>query len=492
MTAINPNTPVLVGVGLVMQHEDDPLKAKEPIALMIDAAKAAGADAGSAEALTGVERILVPVGRWRYRNPGKLIGDAIGAPDATSISALPGVSQQTIISDACTQIAQGEITKALVVGGEAGHRLLRARIEGVKVEDTESTDLADIVLKPHEEMLPDYEKNTGLGQMPVGYYAIIDSALRHERGRGVDEHRDYLASLYSRFSDVAANNPQAWSRQHVDSDFIREHSGKNSMLAFPYTKLHNSQWNIDQGSALLFCSAGEAERLGVPRENWVFPQVFTEANHMVNLTARNQLHRCLGAEAAGRAAFEAASKTPEDLDFLELYSCFPVAVEAYAREAGIPEGIDWSFTGAMPFAGGPFNSFVLHTTAQLAEHIRSKPGSLGMVTTVSGVLTKQGFALWGADPNPNGYQFIDVTPQVEAVANPKEVVPDYGGPATIAGYTVMYERKEPHRGVAVVDLPDGRRSIAYTDDEQVMSTMEREEFCGRDVTVAHGRFALAR
>ncbi len=179
---IDPNTPVLVGVGLIQQKEEDPRKAKEPVALMIDAAKAAGADAGPADLLTELENIYVPVGRWRYRNPGKLIAEGIGAQKVKSISALPGVSQQTIISDACTSIARAEISKAMVVGGEAGYRLLRAGIEGIDLEDTVSTDLADVVLKPHEEMQPDYEKDSGLGRMPVGYYAIIDNAFRHAPG----------------------------------------------------------------------------------------------------------------------------------------------------------------------------------------------------------------------------------------------------------------------------------------------------------------------
>ncbi len=489
--SIDPNTPVLVGVGLIQQKEEDPTKAKEPIALMIEAAAAAGDDAGASELLTELENIYVPVGRWRYRNPGKLIGDGIGAGTVKSISALPGVSQQTIISDACTSIASGEICKAMVVGGEAGYRLLRAQIEGVKLEDTVSTELADIVLKPHDEMQPDYEKDSGLGQMPVGYYAIIDNAFRHAQGQTIDERRDQMAELYSRFSEIAADNPQGWNDKPFAADFIREHSSKNSMLAFPYTKLHNSSWNIDQASALLFCSVAEAERLGVPREKWVFSQVFTEANHMINLTARDELHRCPGAELAGRAAFRAADMKPEELDFLELYTCFPIAQDVYAAEAEIPRDIDWSFTGAMPFAGGPFNSFVLHATGQLAEHIRSKSGSRGMVTTVSGVLTKQGFAIWGGEPSPNGYQFIDVTEDVEKAARRRDVVPDYSGQATVAGYTVMYERKEPKRGIVIVDLPDNRRSIAHTEDPQDMATMEAEEICGRRIQMRDGQFRFA-
>jgi acetyl-CoA C-acetyltransferase len=487
---MDTHTPVLVGVGLVSQREEDPLRAKEPITLMIDAAMSAAHDSGAQNALAQIERIYVPVGRWSYQNPGKLIGTAVGAADAVSISAYPGVSQQTIISDACSRIANGEIAKAMVIGGEAGYRLLRAKIEGIQLEDTESTDPADVVLTPSDEMAPDYEQRSGLGFMPVGYYAIMESAFRYAKGLDIATHRDRVAAMYSRFSEIASHNPHAWNREHIAAETIRDGSRRNAMLAFPYTKLHNASWNVDQASALLLCSVEQAKKMNVPRSQWVFPQVFTESNHMMTVTARAELHKCPGAELAGRAAFEASNTSPEQLDFLELYSCFPLAVEVYASELGIPETMDWSFTGGMPFAGGPFNNFVLHSVGQIAEHIRRKPNSLGMVTTVSGYLTKQGFAIWGSNPNQNGYQFVDVTKTVAEVTKRRDVNPDYEGPARIAGYTVMYNRNEPQRGVAVVDLPDNLRSIAYTDDIKLMDAMEREEFCGTVVNVRDGRFTV--
>ncbi|MDP6377836.1 MAG: hypothetical protein QF921_10335 [Pseudomonadales bacterium] len=482
--------PVLVGVGLTTQREPNVINAREPLALMIDAANAAGDDGGNAGLLRDIERILVPVGRWQYRNPGRLIGDAIGASHVESISALPGVSQQTVMSDACNAIASGEISCALVIGGEAGYRLQRAKAEGVRLEATQCEDLADVVMKPHDEMQPDYEVNSGLGYMPVGYYAIIDSAFRHRHGFTTGAYRDLLAERYSAFSKIASQNPHAWDREHVAAEQIRNASRTNPMLAFPYTKLHNSQWNVDQASALLFCSADKARQMGVPRDRWVFPQVFTESNHMLNITARGRLDRCVGAEYAGRAAFEAAAIQPAELDFLELYSCFPVAVESFAAEIGALEHIAWSFTGAMPFAGGPLNNFVLHAVGQLVRHLRNKPHSRGMVTTVSGLLTKQGFGIWGTDPNPNGYQFVDVTDAVAAATDERVVVPNYVGAATVAGYTVLYDREGPQRSVAIVDLPDGKRSIAHTDDVGLMTTMQSEEFCGMTVQIAGGRFSV--
>ena len=488
---MHPHTPVLVGVGLVMQREEDPEQAREPLALMIDAARAAGTDCGQRALLAEIERIAVPVGRWSYRNPGRLIGAALGATRTTSISAVPGVSQQTLLSDACSAIARGDLSTAMVIGGEAGYRLQCARRAGIELNDTVSTDLPDLEMTPHDDMLPDYEQATGLGSMPVGYYAIVDSAFRHARGFSTGAYRDRIADRYSRFSAVAATNPHAWLRRHISAAEIRDSSANNPMLAFPYTKLHNSQWSVDQASALLFCSVEKAQQLGIARERWVFPQVFTEANHMVNITARGALDRCVGAELAGRAAFTQAGCTPDELDFLELYSCFPVAVESYAHELGIPESIDWTSTGAMPFAGGPFNSFVLHTVGQMAARIRAQPHSRGMVTTVSGIITKQGFGIWGADPNPHGYEFVDVTRDVVAATDEREVVADYHGAATVAGYTVLYDRAGPQRGVVVVDLPAGKRSIASTDDPRVMTHMITTEFCGANVNLHSGRFEYA-
>ncbi len=487
---MDSNTPVLIGVGLISQREEDPLRAKEPIALMIDAAMSAGKDSGARDILTQIKRIYVPIGRWSYQNPGKLIGNALGAPDVVSITAFPGVSQQTIISDACSRIANGEISTAMVVGGEAGYRILRAKIEGIALNDTESADPPDVFLTPSDDLAPEYEQHTGLGMMPVGYYAIMESALRYAKGFDNDTHRDRVAAMYSRFSEIASHNPHAWNREHIDAETIRNSSRRNPMLAFPYTKLHNSSWNVDQASALLLCSVEQAEKFNVPRSQWVFPQAFTESNHMTTMTERDELHRCPGAELAGRAVFEAASITPEQVNFLELYSCFPLAVEVYADELGIPETKDWCFTGAMPFAGGPLNNFVLHSVGQVAEHIRRTPNSIGLVTTVSGYLTKQGFAIWGSNPNPNGYQFIDVTEKVAEVTKCKDVNPDYEGPAQVAGYTVMYTKNEPQRGIAVVDLPDNQRSICYTEDSNAMNYMEKEEFCGRNINIKERRFSI--
>ncbi len=482
------NTPVLVGVGLISQHEDDPLEAAEPIELMIDAALAAGADAGAPDLLKNVERILVPVGRWKYPNPAGLIASAIDAPRATTVSVHAGISQQTVLSDAASAIAEGSITSALIVGGEAGYRMARAKAAGVELADNADTDPPS---EPDEVFTPEYsgildaaEQASGLGFMPVGYYAILETAWRYARGLSLSDHEQLMAQRYARFSQTAADSPHGWDGEVVSSHDI----ATAQLLAYPYRKHHVSNWSVDQASALLMCSEAEADRLGVAPDKRIYPQAFTEANHAVVVSARGELDRSRGAEIAGQAALVAAHCGPDDLDFVELYTCFPIAVAIFVEALGLNPERNLSFSGAMPFGGGPFNNFVLHCTAQLAEHLRETPDSRGIISAVSGFLTKQGFAIWGTQPNPDGYQFIDVTERAAAVTITKPLVPDYSGSATVAGYTVLHDRSGPTTAIIVADTPEDSRTIAASDDPALLARLETEEFCGHEVTIEAGHF----
>ena len=118
-----------------MQREEDFALAREPIDLMIEAVRRAGTAAGGLHPLAAVQRIAVPKGRWRYRNPAGEIARSIGADAATSVLASVGVLQQSLVGDACSRIAAGEIDSALVVGADAGYRMLRAKIAGQRATE---------------------------------------------------------------------------------------------------------------------------------------------------------------------------------------------------------------------------------------------------------------------------------------------------------------------------------------------------------------------
>ncbi len=40
----------------------------------------------------------------------------------------------------------------------------------------------------------------------MGYYAIMDSALRYRQGLTVDQLRDQMAAMFARFSEIAVDN----------------------------------------------------------------------------------------------------------------------------------------------------------------------------------------------------------------------------------------------------------------------------------------------
>lgn len=483
------NAPVLVGVAAVMQKLDDHVAAKEPIALMEQALREAATDAGSDALLQRAEQILVPASLYGYSDPGRLLADAIGARGAETLLAELGVSQQHIIDIACQRIQDGEIQVALVVGGEARYRGIVASKAGAEASLTAQVDVEpDVTLKPEDELWSEVESATGLG-MPVGYYAIMDSALRFNQGLSVDEHRDQMAAMYAQLSEVAAANDDAWSSDAVTADFIREHSPKNRMLAFPYTKLHNSQWNVDQAGALILCSAGLARELGVAEDKWVFPRASAESNFMSVVASRKALGGCAGFRLAGEAVQELAGVSFDDLHLCELYSCFPFAVRAQIEEMGIAADANISVTGGMTFGGGPLNNFVFQATVKMAQLLREQPGEIGLVTTVSGMLTKQACALWSCEYGTRGWAMADVTDAVREATELCELVAHAEGEAVVAGYTVLYQGDTPWRAVAVFDLPDGRRTAAYSEDEAIIRAMQGDECCGSTYTLAAGQFA---
>ena len=492
MIDINPDTPVLVGVAAVQRKYDsaDWAQGEEALKLMELALRDAAEDAGAPALLAKADEIMVPQGIWKYSDPARLLANTSGATKAGTVLAELGILQQSLITRACQRIGNGEAEVVLVVGAEAKYRALCAKISGHQAQETvQSDDSPDILMKPDAELWSEIESAAGLG-MPVGYYAIMDSAARYKNGQGVGAHRDEMAQMYARFSEIAALNPDAWADEKVDASFIRQHSSANRMLAYPYTKLHNSQWNVDQGAGLIFCSAKVATQLGVERSKWVFPRASTEANFMSVVAARKELGANHGFRVAGRVASELAGVNFQNLKLREIYSCFPAAVRVQLDEFGMVNDGGLTVTGAMTFGGGPLNNFVFQATVKMAQLLRAQPDEVGLVTSVSGMLTKQACALWSAYPGEAPWAFSDVTAEVSRSSPLCDLIADYSGPGVVAGYTVLFQGDDPWRGVAVFDLPGGKRTVAYTQSTELMEQLMGEEQCGKQFLLDKGQFAL--
>jgi acetyl-CoA C-acetyltransferase len=491
---LDPRTPVLVGAGVAQQRSDDPAEAEEAVALMTTAIERAGEDAHAPALLAQAGVVYVPRGTWRYADPGRIVAERVGA-EARSVIAELGVLQSTPFTRACRAIASGELDVALVVGGEAKFRDLRGRITGVTPADTVQRDdvAPDEHIRPADEIIPAPERAAGFMSAPL-MYSALETALRAATGETVAEKARATAELWAGFSRVAAANPDAWRRDPVTPEFLEHPSAKNPMLAAPYTKWHCSQWNVDQAAGFVLCSAGAADRAGVPEDRRVYPLAMAESNHMLAVSRRAEMHAAPAPRIGGARVSDLTGIDVTAADFVDLYSCFPVAVRIQARELGLPtddpDGRPLSVGGGMTFGGGPLNNATFQALARMVTLLREQPGSTGLLTFISGIITKHGTSLWSTTPPERGFGFVDISGDVAAATPELDVVGDHHGTATIAGYTVAHEGGEPQYATIVATTPAGTRVVARNDDRELAADMAREEWCGRDVTADGDRFSV--
>lgn len=480
---MDPRTPILVGAAAVQQRLEDPNQAREALDLMGDAVVAAGEDSGCPEILSRVGWIACPRGFWDYADPGRALAERIGAPGAHSIMAEIGVLQTTTFGGAGRAIAEGRADVCLIAGGESKFRSLRGQILGAETPFRPAPGEPDETWRPQEDIMHPIELQLNLA-MPVKQYALIENALRIAEGQGVEEHRQEVAELYAGMSQVAAANPDAWSREALRPDAIREAGGGNRMLAFPYTKHHNSQWNVDQAGALILCAAETADALGIPADKRVVLRAVAESNFMLPLGLRAEVHRSAGFAAAGRAAFESAGLEPASVNHRELYSCFPSAVRLQQRELEVPRDLPVTVTGGMAAAGGPLNNFVLQAAVRMAQVLRNDPGSVGMVNAVSGILTKQGVSLWSTEAGP-AFTHSDVSQEADEGTKRVELVETASQEARVLSTTVEFDREGPERGVVLAEVQPGQHALAISTDRDLAAALTQQDLGNQSVKL-HG------
>jgi acetyl-CoA C-acetyltransferase len=461
--------------------------------LMTDAVRAAAVDAGAPALLTSVDCVVVPQGSWSLTDPGRTVARRIGSPGARTVLCQLGVSQQEAINGALAAVAAGHDETVVVVGGEAR---LWARGGGIE-SDEERRQPDEVLMRPPEIVAP-IEQAAGMVLPPVQQYALIENALGAAEHMGADELRDEIASLWARFNAVAGDNPVAAFPEPRSAAEIATPGPRNRLLAYPYNRWHASQWTVDQSSALVICSAERARRAGVPAERWLFPHVALHCSGAVTLTARRRLWAWPAMAVLGAAAERHVGRPLRELHLAEVYSCFPAAVRVQQHELGLPRSGTPTLTGGMTFAGGPFNHFVLQSLLTLGQRLRDEPDELGLVTTVSGMLSKSGLALWSATPpSPaDGTLLADLAPEAAAAT---EIVPVVNGPpagatpAVVASFTVTPGAEmgpDPVRTAIVADLPDGVRTAATCEDADTARLAISEGLIGRLVEVKDTTFSL--
>lgn len=483
---------MIVGVG---QHNhravaiDDALN---PIELMEHAVLAAADDAGldgppAADSL----RVINVIG-WRFRNAPRFLAQrlGLGGPDQADIelaeSTAGGNSPQSLVNATCTELLDGTIDVAILTGAEAFKTFMRARKQGVTLDWPKAADddLPRYIGKELDMNLP-AERDRGL-YMPVQIYPMFETALRAQSGRTVEAHRQFLGELYAGLSDVAASNPHAWIQQSKAAAEITTVTDSNRMIGLPYPKLMNSNNDVDMGAAIIMCTVEAATRMGITRDKWVFPHAGTDSHEHPFVSHRDTFAKTPAVELGGKMALDLAGIDIDDVSILDLYSCFPSAVQLGAQSLGVDitpgTGRQWSRTGGLTFCGGPWNNYVMHAIATVVNDLRERPGEYGFTWANGGYATKHAFGVYST--TPPSHPFRHGSPQDDVDALPKrELAPptEAAGPATIEAYSVMFSRDgDPETVYAACLLGDGRRAWGMSSDPAVASAMCDGEWVGTD------------
>ena len=293
---------------------------------------------------------------------------------------------------------------------------------------------------------------------PAYVYPMFEQALRIAAGESSDDHRRRIGELWSQFSAVAATEPARVEPRAVVADQIWQPEPGNRMISWPYTKLMNSNNMVDQGAALVLTSAEKATYLQIPSERWVFPYAGTDcARHLRDRRAGGVLsrRRRSGSRASGRWNWPASASTTSSL--IDVYSCFPSAVQVAANELGLPLGDPdrpLTVTGGLTFAGGPWNNYVTHSIATMAERLVANPGQRGLITANGGYLTKHSFGVYGTEPPSHEFRWEDVQSDVD-----REPTRDRGGGmdrrrhGRVVDDAVQPDRNAPRRRFSLCALP---------------------------------------
>jgi acetyl-CoA C-acetyltransferase len=483
---------VIIGAAQVSQQPpvNDALRdAPDPIDLITDAVRDAAVDSAGDGVIDAIDTIAVIGGLWRYRNPGALVAEELGVDGVHTILTTFGGNLPIHATHLMAErIAAGDIDVAVIAGGECTltRRNLAKRGESPRRREEQKADEVEN-WGPALDMGDLIAIDRG-GETPRNSYAVLDSAIRANRGESLDAARDRAANLWAGYAAVAASNPHAADRSAPTAEQIRNPSPTNRMVSWPYTKAMCANNTVDQAGALIICSSAAADRLGVPIERRVHPHRCIISVDSTSLLEREQIYTAPGLRSAAARLIDMVGSAAA-IDHIDLYSCFPSIVTLTVEALGLDPDRPLTVNGGLAFAGSPLNFAAGMGLISMIETLRSDPGSTGVVQGNGGHATKHAFGIYSTDPPTEPHRIDDLgqVSTVTAVADGERA-----GPATLDGVTVEYDRDGPTRAIAIVRFDDGSRAWAVSNEPELMCTFVEEESVGRRVMVDAGEMMLTQ
>ena len=485
--------PILVGIGQVMSRWDamsGPEGAPNPKQLCLEAARRALADATvkadaiEALAVTRIFEDSFPGGAHPHGHntnlPGTIARDLGASPAKAIYASVGGQSPQQLASEMAGRIFTGELECALITGSEANKASKAARKHGVRLDWTDEAPLPFEDRGLGDRLLSRTEIRHGL-VAPAYLYALFENAMAARDGQTRTQRRQIMSDLFARFATVAHHNPYAqFETGQFDADFLATPSPANYPYADPFLKWHMAQDAVNQGAALLMMSEAKADALKILPEKRVYLHGAGEAGDDF-ISERPCLTGSWAMQTALDRALQQAGKSPEDIDLFDLYSCFPCAVFSALQALKMDHASEprpLTVTGGLPFFGGPGNNYTMHALVSMAEQLRMRPASFGLVLANGGWMTKEAVGIWSCRKPDTFHPVQTLAKPTEKTA--LEPAPTHG---IIETYTVTHGKSGPSGGIIFALTPEGKRFIAMAAPEAMPRLLEDVSPAGLAVSV---------
>lgn len=500
---IDPKTPILVGSGLFTDKA--PVgEALAPHQFLEKVTRRAAENAGPADAIyqaldaiavveytADAPSVNMPTS-GAYTNAPRTLARALGRDSVPTeiYSATGGNSPQMLVNEVADRVQKGDVRVAVLTGCETIESLFDRLKAGLPIDEW-ADDPGGIpeVFGTNREGYTDHEAAHGIDR-PVNIYPLFENGLRGKLGHSIDEHMAYLGKFFSPFTKVAAQNEYSWFPVERSAEELTTVNEKNRWVGFPYPKFLNSIIRVNQGAALIMTSVEAARELGIPESQWVYLHGGADAYDKWFVSERVNYHSSPAIRAMASQAFDAAGWTPDDLDLIDLYSCFPSAVRIGCDEIGIdpfdPRGL--TVTGGLPYFGGPGSAYVMCSIAVMTDKLRKQPGAKGLVTANGWFVTKHACGLYSTTPKEGGFvrsKKSAIQPGIDGEESP-ELAVVAEGMGEIETYTVVHGRKGIEQGIVIGRLADGRRFLANTpNDPATLTNLLEQDSLGRAGLVHH-------
>lgn len=234
---------------------------------------------------------------------------------------------------------------------------------------------------------------------------------------------------------------------------------------------------VNLASALILTSTTTAKSLGIPPSKWIYPLSGAGTQDSAAFWHRPNFHSSPSISRSIDAALYLSQTTPKDLDFIDIYSCFPIVPKLAAAHLGLPiTGCEKSLTllGGLTSFGGAGNNYSMHALTEMTRQLRAGKGKKGMVLCNGGVLSYQYAIVLSSEPRADGaYPLENPLPEILSDVPAPEIAEDAEGEAVVETYTVEFSRDgKPLRGHVVGRLEgSGKRFLANHGDEETLRQM---------------------